>query len=413
MKPQAISFQKHIKLRCLFSILISLSFLLANAQSRRLKPSVYENYIRPNATVKVQTMEGQRIEQTKTSSADHISVEADKKSIIKYQDKITVLDNASFQKFKNEANPDTPIRDLQVIPELYVNPMGGQSEATAYRIVFTLQQPFTYSYSLNKFIARLAFLLISESGDYSRVIDPVKIEVRSDEIDLIKPKSSFEINHLSLPSYDLELEADKLNDSVTLKVLTVSNIAGYPTHLKVEPGLEISSNRKTLQGLGVQEIPITVRFVGSSSSDSVTVSFSPEKGTIKPISLNMSYNRSATVTLRSEGTGKSKITAIANSYESNELNFIFIFPWPFLLFAILGGLAGSYIKPDAKSGKRNFTVKKILVGIITGIIGAGAYYFLGINLLGLSFGAAFNEIAVFIISALFAYAGLSIPKPAN
>ena len=57
------------------------------------------------------------------------------------------------------------------------------------------------------------------------------------------------------------------------------------------------------------------------------------------------------------------------------------------------------------------TSKVILVGIVTGFIGAAAYYVLGINLLGLSFSAGFNEIAVFVISALFAYFGINIIKP--
>jgi small basic protein len=73
----------------------------------------------------------------------------------------------------------------------------------------------------------------------------------------------------------------------------------------------------------------------------------------------------------------------------------------------LGGLAGTIIKPEQKSGKR-FTNKKFIVGIITGVIGAVAYYFLGINLLGLNLQGPFTEIAVFGVSALFAYLGIRI-----
>jgi hypothetical protein len=45
---------------------------------------------------------------------------------------------------------------------------------------------------------------------------------------------------------------------------------------------------------------------------------------------------------------------------------------------------------------------------LIGIIGAIAYYGLGVNLLGISLSAGLNELAVLALSALCAYFGISV-----
>lgn len=400
MKPQTSYCQKHIAFYFLSLLFFLFTYFPAYNQKVQLRPSIYDKFIKTNSIVKVQTLEGQRIEEVKNAPANNIMIESDKKSVIRYQDKITVLDKGNF----NEEVLNVPKHEIKVIPELYVNPLSGQTEA--HRIIFTLQQPFTYTARENKYIAKLEFLLVSESGDNNANIQPVKIEVKSNEVGSIKP-GFFEIKHLSLPSSSVELEADRLTDSVSISVFTVSNTSGYSTFLKVKPRLDISSGSKALQGFGVDETSITVRFIGSNSADSALINFNTEKGKVTPNSKYIHFNAPATVMLRTGGIGNCKIVALGSSYESNELLIKFIFPWYFLLASILGGLAGSFIKPDQKSGKR-FTTKKFLVGIITGLIGAGAYYFLGINLLELNLQGPFTEIAVFVVSALFAYFGFKI-----
>ena len=400
MKTRTSYCQKHIAFYCLSILLFLLTHFPAYDQQVKLKPSIYDKYIRTSSTVKVQTMEGQRIEEVKNAPANNIMIDSDKKSVIRYHDQITVLDKGNF----NEAVLNVPKEEIRVVPELYVNPLSGQTEA--HRIIFTLRQPFTYTAKVNKYLAKLEFLLVSESGENNANIQPVKIEVKSNELASINP-GSFEINHLSLPSSSVELEADRLTDSVAVSVFTVSNTSGYSTFLKVKPRLDISSGSKTLQGFGVDETPITVRFIGSNAADSVLINFNTEKGKVTPNSKFIHFNQPATVMLRTGGTGTCKIVALGSSHESNELLIKFIFPWYFLIASILGGLAGSFIKPDQKSGKR-FTPKKFLVGIITGLIGAAAYYFVGINLLGLNLQGPFTEIAVFVVSALFAYFGFKI-----
>ena len=189
MKPKAISFQKIIKTGSLTVAFFAFNCLVINAQVTRLRPTVYNNYIRSGSTVKIQTLEGQRIQNTDTSVVNNIQLPANKKNIIKCENKIAVLDKASMEKFKEAGNTNTPNEEVKVIPELHVEADNGQADAIAYRIVFTSLQPLRYNDSLRKFSAKLAFLLMNESGDNNAHIDPVKIEVNSDEVTFINPGS--------------------------------------------------------------------------------------------------------------------------------------------------------------------------------------------------------------------------------
>ena len=83
MKPQAIIIQKIIKAGSLSVALLAFNCLATNAQTTRLKSSVYNNYIRSGSTVKVQTLEGDRIKRTDTSVVNNIQLPANKKNIIK------------------------------------------------------------------------------------------------------------------------------------------------------------------------------------------------------------------------------------------------------------------------------------------------------------------------------------------
>lgn len=414
MKPRATTFKKIIRFAATCFILIAFNSNSITAQINKLRPTVYNTFIKTGTAVKVQTVEGQRIAHTDTTAVNNIRLDAGKRSIWQYEKRIAVLDKASMQKFRESSKTDALNEDVKVIPELHIEPTNEltESDPTTYRIAFTSQQPLLYDDKLKQFSSKLAFLLINQSGNNNAPIEPIKIEVNSDELSSIKP-GSFQIDHLSIPSYNVELVGSHLKDSAKVKVSTVSNPEGYTTYLKVSPSLDINSNRTTIQGLGIQEIPITVSFIGSGSPDSVKVTFTIEKGTVTPNPLMMRYNESATVHVRSEGMGKSKLTATTNSIPSKTIDLNFIFPIYFLLATILGGLAGSFIKNYSKSGKKKITAKIILVGVVTGIVGAAAYFVLGINLLGFSFTAGFNEIAVFAISALFAFFGISIVKPGN
>jgi hypothetical protein len=410
MKPKVIAvclITQHRFFRV--TALMLICFVSASQAQKQLRPDVYKNYIKTNTAVKVQTIERGKVSQTDSAALNNFQVPVNNKTVISYDKKIAAIDIASYRKFKAASAFPYAAQDVQIIPELHVEPGAGQTENIAYRIVFTLQQPLSYNETQKKFSARLGFFLLAESDNNNPAIkEPVTIEVIANEAESVAP-SSVPISHLNLPSSNVELIADQVSDSMAVKVITASRPEGYTTYLKVKPALELSSNRTVLQGFGIQEIPVTVRFIGSNSSDSVKVNFSAEKGTVTPNSVNVSYNKPATVYLRSEGIGKSKLSAISSSVKSTELNFKFAFPWLFLLASILGGLTGSLAK-YLHLKKKGSAIKPIIGGILIGFIGAVAYYGLGVNLLGVRLSAGLNEIAVLALSALCAYFGISLLK---
>ena len=360
--------------------------------------------------VKVQTIEGENVTKTDSIPVNNIQIAVNKKQVLPYENKISGIDKASYQKINAASLFHSAAEDIKIIPELHIEPGGGQTEDIAYRIMFTSEQPLQYSRTLKKFRGLLGFLLINESGNNSSHIEPVNIEVASNEVTTIKPES-FKVDHLSIPSSKIELVADQVSDSAAIKVFTTSHPEGYTAYLKVRPTLEIFSNQTKLQGFGIREIPVTVRFIGSNSADPVLVSFIAGKGTVTPLTLSMTYNKPATVYLRSEGIGNSKLSATSNiTGNSNELNFKFVFPWFFLLASILGGLIGSLAKYFLNVKEKGSAVKPITGGILIGLIGAAAYYGLGVNLLGISLSAGANELAVLALSALCAYFGISLIK---
>jgi len=336
-------------------------------------------------------------------------VTPNKTKVIPYENKISPIDPDSYQKLKTGL-PATAATEIKILPELHVE---GGSTATAapvaFRIMFTLDQQLRYNDTLKKFTARLAFLLVNESGDNTTAIEPVRVEVQSNDLTSIHP-GHISIDHLSIPSTYIDVAGSYVSDSVAVKLSTTSNPAGYTTYLKVMPTLEISTNAKKVQGFGIQEIPVQVRFKGSNSNDSALVSLSTSKGSISPNPVAVKYNNSATVYLRSDGIGNSKLSAISGSINSNEINFKFTFPWLFLISSILGGLIGSLAKYFLSSGEKGSAIKPIMGGILIGFIGAVAYYGLGVNLLGIKLSAGLNALAVLALSALCAYFGISLIK---
>ncbi len=389
-------------------IIVFASFTASAQEKATIKAKMYHHIVKPDAMVKVQTLENGIIKETNNVAIKNVQVPADNKTVISYADKISVIDTASYKRLK--ANPQILIsqENLKIIPELYIDARSSVTGAISYRIVFTSLQPFRYIDSLKKFSARMGFFLMPEPENSNvTILEPVNIEVVSGEVSAIRP-DHLQISHLNLPSSDIELTADDVSDSAKVKVITAFNPDGYTTYLKVKPTMEIFTNRSVLQGMGIQKIPVNIRLRGSNSPDSVKVTFSVEKGTINPNSVYVSYNSPSTVFLNSEGIGDTRLSASSSNLRSNDLNFAYVFPWVFLFASILGGLIGSLAKYYLNQEIKKFSLKPIIGGILIGFIGAVAYYVLGVNLLGISISAGFNELAVFGFSGLCAYFGISL-----
>ncbi len=294
--------------------------------------------------------------------------------------------------------------DIKMLPERYIQTGSNVSNQLAYRIGFESKLPLEYFFNTRQFEGSMKFILLPESptGDFNLKV-PVLIEIVSDYIRTINPVTK-EINHLSIPLTEIKFQGKDLTDSAQIKIITRSNPEGYETFLKVKPAVELDSRRSTLQGLGVQKIPISIKLLGSTINDSVKVTFNAEKGTVEPVSVYVHYNQPKVVNLRSEGLGHTTLTA-SSIFNSNELSFNYIFPWVFILMAVIGGIIGGLVKYFAKQEKLSLS-NSILKGILIGFMGAVVYYVLGFSLLEFKVSDIFNEFAVLGFSALVAFFGI-------
>jgi hypothetical protein len=302
--------------------------------------------------------------------------------------------------------------EINIIPELYVRDDASTDQVKLYGIAFVPPRPLQYNFEEKIFKGSLSFYLFEDPFDPSGTVDeiskPIRMEVTSSRIEAISP-SELQVSKVYFPAVNIELKARNVSDSAAVRIRTITNPSGYETFVKVEPVIEIISNRETVQGYGIQEIPLTIRAIGSTSDKPIKVSF-VGKGKFTPEVVEMHLNQLATVNLRSEGLGPSTIIAVASGFESNTLPVQFTFPLIFLLASVAGGSLGALVRNYGN--KKKIALRSVLLGAAVGLLGAVAYYALGINLAGLQTNSTFNEFAVFGISALCAFFGIQTKQEA-
>lgn len=369
-----------------------------NQREQVLRPLVNEN-------VRIQRFQENNTLAPEALQIERLQFRPNETYVISYEDKkIANPDQSAYNKLNPEMRSMYALKDIKLLPEKFVQTGASEGSELIYRIGFESRQALEYAFSAQQFLGAIKFFLISESPSVNaNLTKPVLIEIVSNDIDTINPDLK-EIDHVSIPLTQIELKDPDLSDSAQVKIITKSNPQGYEIFIKVDPAIELKSTRKSLQGLGVQKIPISVRVFGSSLMDSVKVSFNVEKGTVIPNSLYVHYQRPSIVELRSEGLGKA-ILATSATFASNEVEFHYIFPWIFILMAITGGLIGGLAKYFTNQEKLTF-LNTILKGMIMGFFGAVVYYVLGYSLIQFEVSDIFNEFAVLGFSALVAFFGV-------
>jgi hypothetical protein len=277
---------------------------------------------------------------TDTSTLNQLQIPEKKNFFIQYDTKINEVNKSQLTPKLTDVLK-TP-NDWKVVPEILSSKLEGSEVIVAYQIYFTSVQPFKYDQDSNTFNGKLGFVLIdiSDGSVVKNLNEPAYIEVNSEDIDKIIPEK-LSVNHLSLPSSEIILSEKNGSDSLKLKIITKNNLAGYDTYIKVEPTLKISSETKNIMSFGVEKALIDVRMIGSSSVDSIQVSFSSESGEFIPHQLTLKHNQLKKVELRSGyNLGTVNISAIgkgafSTNYESNRFEIDYSFPWLFILFSMV------------------------------------------------------------------------------
>ena len=365
-----------------------------------LKPSISDK-------VQIQRYQDNSL-QKETAAAASFQFSANETYVITPDDKKIDSPNESvYNQLNSEMKSMFALKDIKVLPERFVQTGSSEGNELIYSIGFESKRPLEYAFKSGQFLGTMKFFLIAESqSGNERLAKPVLLEIVSNDIEAINPNSK-ELDHVSIPLTEITLQGSDLSDSAQVKIITRSNPAGYETYVKIEPAIEIASRRRRLQGLGVQKIPINIRVIGASSRDSVKVNFNVAQGTVIPNSIYVHYQSPSTVELRSEGLGSATLTTTA-SFDSNELEFHYVFPWLFILMAVIGGVVGGLAKYMTKQEELPF-FKSMLEGVVLGFFGAVVYYVLGFSLLEFEVSDIFNEFAVLGFSALVAFFGVRTP----
>ena len=291
-----------------------------------------------------------------------------------------------------------------VLPELYVGRVVGDDRPVLFQIFIDTIQPMTYDGLNKKYTGQFSITLVEDSKETleGMVLEkPVGIEISSGSGRVKFLPSYIRIDHTNLPSSSIRVVDSSANNPLSILVKTDFKLNGYLIYLKKEQLLMIKTPSKSIQGLGVQAIPITASLEGYTKNDSVNVTFSIDKGSVDPLNLYISENRPGTVFLRSEGVGLATLTASANGFLDDQRIFTYIFPWMFILFSMVGGIFGALVRYGMnKAGKGLLSM--LWLGSITGFVGAILYYVLGIELFTITFSKSLNEFAVLGVSFLMA-----------
>lgn len=296
--------------------------------------------------------------------------------------------------------------EVYAMPELYYAREAVTNNQVLFRILFVDLSPLRFKFDEELFHGGIRFLAIEPN--YAPDNPPVQKTLSVPEEIIVSfgmETIPLQIKQINWPPNDIFIRAKNPVDSLEIKLLTISNPSGYKKYLPVEPVIILSSARNSIQGFGLQKIPVFIALKGISSCKPISVALQSNLGEISPATIALSDNRPANFMLRSESVGNIDIKAINPNYLSNYISIRAVFPWLFLILAVSGGIIGGIGKK--LKGKGEITMRLIVFGCIIGLIAAVAYWGVGIKLINFSFeDRGYNEAMVFGISLIAGYFGI-------
>jgi hypothetical protein len=208
------------------------------------------------------------------------------------------------------------------------------------------------------------------------------------------------LRHTNLPFADVRISARDPADAVELIVQASGTTERAMVTVPVSrPRLELALARSHIQGFGLETSPLTVRAVGFPNPEGRLVTIGSRLGSVEPAAVTLDAGGTATTIIRSGLVGTTVIEASAPPFSPASQPIVFEWPIAFMIAAIIGGLAGAYL--------RHRTLKGALgTGVLTGVL-AAALYAVGVNVLPIQPTARTGEVLVFVVAAVGAYVGLT------
>jgi len=229
--------------------------------------------------------------------------------------------------------------------------------------------------------------------------DSVFFDIYSQELDLILPQR-IGLKRTNTSSPEINCNGDRgLVDSVDVKIVTDFKPEGYVFHLDIKPYLEIMSKKNTILGMGIENANMILMLQGTTLKDSIDVALDASLGSVDPNQIMIHSDRPGQFKVRSAGLGDTFVSAHSPNIKTIEKSFIYVFPWLFILMALIGGILGTLARTYLGTPGK-LTLSKVVLGAIYGFIGAIAWYVLGINLLSFDLSPVVNEFGAMGVSAL-------------
>jgi hypothetical protein len=236
---------------------------------------------------------------------------------------------------------------------------------------------------------------------------PVRFQLLA-EADTVNPAElSFE--HTNFPLRRVEVTARRASDSLRVHLIPEFDVEGTDIWLPVVPFLEVETTPLRIQGWGVQTAQVVVRVAGTTAATPTMVNLTSSSGELEALDLQIGAAGSGATSLRSAGAGEAVLRASAPGLGEATTTIVFVWPWVFLLAALLGGVFGGVAaaaQHEGRAGSSRWSTSA-LKGLFVGVLAALAWYALGVNLLQLELGVPRqNELAVFALAALAGFFGV-------
>ena len=205
-----------------------------------------------------------------------------------------------------------------------------------------------------------------------------------------------DMDHTNIPWERVQLFARTPRDTVHVRIQAVFDPVGYAAPIPVErPQIEVRPLSPNIQGLGLDEVPVTIAIPQSMRGDTVRVTLWSDRGGLDVATLAVPPSGIAEVGLRSSGVGLNTVHAEIMGIATGEARVRYTLPWPFLVAAFLGGVLGTVIRRR----KRHLALADFVAGIVLGLVSAIAYA-IGLNLTGIDLNVRVGEAAVLIVAVL-------------
>jgi len=239
--------------------------------------------------------------------------------------------------------------------------------------------------------------------------NPVQMQITAD-IARVEPTSNFNIDHTNLPFSRLSLIAVEPKP-VTLQIRSSFAQQLEEEKLSVHPVITATASPQKIEGLGIGTADITVQIESLRQKEGVGVTLDTNKGQLETTRLTLDKEGIATTKIRSVGVGVATITVRSAKAARAEIRVTFLWPWVFLLCALMGGLIGSAIRLlRSKTSHARRVIRRIIRGILIALL-VNAAYAVGITLIGVSLKASAGEALNFVLAAIGSYLGkISLPR---